>query len=111
VVAPANVDLDYYTLPPINMSRVRAREEHALKIAYQDASRIGVGVTTQAQEIFNALSKTLPCRWHGDAIMVFEDIRIANPYTMNSITGSDEAALNRVKKVLEGERRKLGIGK
>jgi hypothetical protein len=68
-----------------------------------------VGVTAEAQEIFNSLAKTLPCRWHGDMIVVFEDIRIPSPYTLNSISGSDAAALNRVKKVLEGERKKLGM--
>jgi len=110
VLHPSEGDFDA-VLPPINLNRVKSREDHALKVAYQDAARIGVGVTAQAQEIFNALSKTLPCRWHGDVIIVFEDIRIVSPYALGNVSGADAAALNRVKKVLEGERKKLGIGK
>lgn len=46
------------TLPPINTAQVRMREQQAVRRAQIDASRIGVGVTQEAQEIFNSLCKT-----------------------------------------------------
>jgi len=95
-------------LPPININRIRSREDTALRAAHLEASRIGVGVSAEAQGIFNALVKTLPCRWSGTSILVFEDVKIASPYGASNVTGSDQLAVNRVKKVLEGERKKLG---
>jgi hypothetical protein len=45
-------------LPPINTAQVRMREQQAVHRAQIDASRIGVGVTQEAQDIFNSLCKT-----------------------------------------------------
>jgi len=53
------------------------------------------------------LAKTLPCKWRQDAIVVFDEIVIANPYGPENISGENSTMLDRVKKVLEGERRRL----
>jgi ElaB/YqjD/DUF883 family membrane-anchored ribosome-binding protein len=45
-------------LPPLNLEALKVREEQALQKARKDLSRIGVGVSQQAQEIFDALCKT-----------------------------------------------------
>jgi hypothetical protein len=45
-------------LPALNQNKIKAREENAIKLLKEEASRIGIGVTREAQEIFNALSKT-----------------------------------------------------
>lgn len=57
-------------LPTIDMERCRKREERALEQAKKDADRVGTGVTREAQAIFEALGKTLPCHWKGKTIIV-----------------------------------------
>ena len=63
-------------------------------------------MTEEAQEIFDCLSKTMPCTWDGTSIRVYR-VSIRSPYTANDCSGSDENELSRVKKVLDGERLKL----
>ena len=43
---------------PVEIEKVRAKEAAALAEAQKEVERIGVGVTAEAQRIFNALSKT-----------------------------------------------------
>jgi len=94
-------------LPLVNIARIRAKEASVLRNLRDEASRIGVGVSKEAQEIFNSLAKTLPCRWKDDSIVVFDEIIIKNPYQVSNCAGGDPVMLDRVKKVLEGERRRL----
>lgn len=61
-------------LPVIDLPRSRAREDRAVQVARADVHKIGVGVTRQAQQLFDALSRTLPCRWDGKKIVVLEEV-------------------------------------
>ncbi|CAN1311089.1 Protein LSM12 homolog A [Linum perenne] len=88
-------------------SNILAREELALRQAEADAQRIGVGVTAEAQGIYDALSKTLPVRWDKTSIVVMNEVRVSSPYLAENVTGGTAAANDRVKKVLELERRRL----
>ncbi len=49
--------VDLY-LPTPNTNKLRAKEEKVLRNLREEAARIGVGVSREAQEIFNGLSKT-----------------------------------------------------
>ncbi|XP_050133005.1 uncharacterized protein LOC126609029 [Malus sylvestris] len=91
----------------LDLNSLRAREELAIRQAEAESERIGVGVTAQAQNIFDALSKTLPVRWDKTVIVVMNEVRVSSPYTPESVSGGTPAANERVKKVLELERRRL----
>eukprot|EP01116_Phalansterium_solitarium_P023377 TRINITY_DN814_c0_g1_i1.p1 TRINITY_DN814_c0_g1~~TRINITY_DN814_c0_g1_i1.p1 ORF type:complete len:183 (-),score=9.63 TRINITY_DN814_c0_g1_i1:245-793(-) len=91
---------DLSELPPIDLKQVQKREENAIRKLKEEAARIGEGVTSEAQEIFNALNKTYPCRWDRDNIIVLDQVLIRPPYGENNCAGSDPKVLNRVKTVL-----------
>jgi hypothetical protein len=60
------------------------------------------------------LSKTLPCKWDQQKIIVMDDVMIVSPYTgkdVKVIPGKTDSqvSLLRVQKVLELERQRLGI--
>ncbi|XP_008793834.1 uncharacterized protein LOC120106397 [Phoenix dactylifera] len=91
----------------IDLAAIQAREEAALRQAEIVAERIGVGVTAEAQSIFDALSKTLPVHWDKTVIVVMNEVRVCSPYLPDNVNGGTPAANERVKKVLEFERKRL----
>ncbi|OEL20964.1 hypothetical protein BAE44_0018023 [Dichanthelium oligosanthes] len=72
-----------------------------------EAERIGVGVTPEAQSIFDALSKTLPVQWDKTDIVVMKEVRVRSPYLPENVSGGTAAANERVKKVIDFERKRL----
>ncbi|KAJ3325542.1 protein with role in RNA processing [Blyttiomyces sp. JEL0837] len=105
----ANYSADLVPIGVVSMEKMLAREHAAVKAEIDRKMKIGVGVTAIAQEIFYALDKTLPTRWKGETIIVMDEVRISPPYTVEDVNGpaTASAAVSRVKKVLELERRKL----
>ena len=81
------------SLGEIDMDFVKKREEENVRLACERARRIGRGVSAKAQELFDALSKTMPCRWAGEAgehvaqdaqhssIVVMDQVIVREPYT------------------------------
>ncbi|KAJ1913003.1 hypothetical protein H4219_005387 [Mycoemilia scoparia] len=101
-------------LKPIDPSYIfNHKHRIALRDAHIKCSRIGVGVSKIAQMIFDALSKTLPCRWDKTKIIVLDEIVIESPYHQSNCTKlkdtASEYTLERVKKVLQGERDRLSV--
>ncbi|PWN51454.1 hypothetical protein IE53DRAFT_386162 [Violaceomyces palustris] len=122
------------TVHPVSFNAVQAREANAVKQSLLKAARTGgKDVSEMGQLVFDALSKTLPCRWHGPHIIVLEEVVISGPQydpsstnvpnftqeqlrsisdgtTSSSVAEGSKAkanSWNRVIKVLEGERRKI----
>ncbi|CAL9778957.1 unnamed protein product [Musa acuminata subsp. burmannicoides] len=93
----------------IDLAGLQAREEASLRQAEIEAERIGVGVTSEAQSIFDALSKTLPVHWDKTVIVVMNEVRVSSPYHPENVTGGTPAANDRVKKVLDFERKRLQV--
>ena len=75
------------------------------------AANIGVGVTQEAQDIFDALARTLPCVWDGKSDS--GDGRSSHPPPYAACEAATEAAdpraVERVQKVLVHEKSKLGL--
>jgi len=103
-----NVDFELEP-PPVSIAKARHKEASSLRAMREEISRIGVGVTQEAQEIFNALSRTLPCKWYKDSIIVFDEVVIESPYGIENCRGPTSLSVDRVKKVLEGERKRLKL--
>lgn len=98
-------------LPQYNIDKIRAFAKKATNNASEDAKKIGVGVSKEAQQLFDAMSKTYLCAWHGKTILVVDaDIKIEPPYTDASCFGSNSTAVARVKKIVQGERLKINGG-
>ncbi|KAK1619397.1 hypothetical protein QYE76_024914 [Lolium multiflorum] len=93
----------------LDLAAIHAREEAALRQAEIEAERIGVGVTPEAQRLFDALSKTLPVQWNKTDIVVMKEVRVCSPYLPENVSGGTSAANERVKKVLDFERKRLHV--
>ena len=90
-------------LPSVDLSELEVRAKQLEEEAAQNAGRYGVGVTEQAQDCFDALSKTMEAAWDGEEIKCM-GCKISKPYDpMKSISGSDQKAVERVRKVLQSE--------
>lgn len=93
-------------LPSIQALDARAlkqREAKAIGEALDREARRGKGVTREAQDIFDAFSRTMPAHWHGQNIVVADAVTIAPPYRVDDcrpLVEGDTAALARVRKVV-----------
>ncbi|KAL4945685.1 hypothetical protein BDV06DRAFT_184243 [Aspergillus oleicola] len=102
-------------VPPLHALDIRAlknREASAVTKMQEDEARRGKGVTREAQDLFDAFSRTMPTRWDGASIIVTDTVVIAPPYRVNDcrpLNQGDTAALARVRKVLEMERKKIEL--
>ncbi|KAI9738810.1 MAG: hypothetical protein M1834_008317 [Cirrosporium novae-zelandiae] len=98
---------------PLSTSFQKQREAAAIAAAKALQARRGKGVTREGQEIFDALARTLPVRWDAKNVVVSDNVVIEAPYRVEdckAIEGKGQNAqhaLVRVRKVVEGERRKI----
>ncbi|KAE9008393.1 hypothetical protein PR003_g17616 [Phytophthora rubi] len=102
--APAGLQL---TLPAISEEELQRVEQRNKGLAEKALASIGQGVTGEAQAIFDALNKTMPCEWEGANIRVMGEVVIKPPYQPQNCVSANTQVLSRVKKVLEGEKSKL----
>ncbi|KAL3456751.1 anticodon-binding domain-containing protein [Aspergillus heterothallicus] len=100
------------SLHALDIRALKAREANAVAKAQESEARRGKGVTREAQDIFDAFSRTMPTKWDGSSIVVADAVAIAAPYRVDDcrpLVAGDTAALTRVRKVLEMERKKIEL--
>ncbi len=110
VVVDASTAREPDALPTVDEPRCERRMENALRCAKTAADNIGENVSALAQDVFDALARTLPCKWNGDVIVVMDEVEVRGPaYDAATGTGQTDGAAERVQKVLALERAKLGL--
>ncbi|OKL61109.1 hypothetical protein UA08_03468 [Talaromyces atroroseus] len=112
VISSAPSNADGLPLQALDTRALKAREANAVAKLQEAESKRGKGVTKEAQDIFDAFSRTMPARWDGTSIVVADAVVIAKPYRVDDcrpLVAGDSAALTRVRKVLEMERKKIEL--
>ena len=71
----------------------------AIARVQQEDARRGRGVTKEAQEIFDALVRTLPTRWDGENIVVLDQILISKPYRVEDVKAGKEVQAQMVQRI------------
>jgi hypothetical protein len=103
---PAPFTNAYPSIYPLDIRALRNREAAAVANLQEREQRRGKGVTKEAQDLFDAFSRTMPARWDGTSIVVADAVLIAKPYRVDdcrSLVPDDTRAgpaLTRVRKVV-----------
>ncbi|KZF24397.1 hypothetical protein L228DRAFT_266740 [Xylona heveae TC161] len=97
------------SIESLDLKALKVREENAVRKLHEKEARRGKGVGKEGQDIFDALSRTLPTRWAGTSIVVLDSVTIAAPYRPSDCDAPprEHRTLMRVRRVLENERKKI----
>lgn len=102
----------YPSLHALDVRALKAREASAVAKLQEREARRGKGVSREAQDIFDAFSRTMPARWDGQSIVVADAVVISKPYTVDNcraLVAGDIAALTRVRKVVRIHRFRCAV--
>jgi len=91
-------------------NKIRDREMKAMVAAEKELDSLNFEVDPLVQQLFDRMRNIFPCRWHGLEMILFDSLSIAPPYDVVKVrNGGNDDAVERVRKVLAGERKKLGL--
>lgn len=107
----ANGDSSFASATPqisqLSLPSLRAREETAIRRLKEQELKRGKNVTAEAQDIFNALTRTMPGRWDGQDMIISDSVIISKPYRTGDCRPLSDAvsgsAVQRVRKVVSLE--------
>ncbi|WEW58098.1 hypothetical protein PRK78_003565 [Emydomyces testavorans] len=94
----------YPSIYPLDIKSLRNREAAAVARLQEREQRRGKGVTKEAQDLFDAFSRTMPARWDGTSIVVADTVVISKPYRVE-----DCRSLMTENGGLEMERKKIEL--
>lgn len=91
------------SISKVDIAAMQAREEQTIREMKKKDAQKGKGVSKEAQELFDAISRTLPTRWAETQIVVSDSVLIQAPYTLDSIRAPADKvqAENHVRKIVE----------
>ncbi|KAF2640061.1 hypothetical protein P280DRAFT_469774 [Massarina eburnea CBS 473.64] len=91
------------SISKVDLDAIRAREEQTIREMKKKDAQKGKGVSKEAQEIFDAISRTLPTRWADAHIVVNDAVLVLPPYTVDSIKApaGKEQSVAMVRKIME----------
>ncbi|KAK5115490.1 hypothetical protein LTR62_001149 [Meristemomyces frigidus] len=94
----------------VNLARLEKRCEDKVRELKEQERNRGRGVSKEGQAIFDAFKRiNVRVHWHNTQIIAADAVIIKAPYRVEDCVGTKDKqeALIRIKKVLEGERRKI----
>lgn len=94
------------TIGPVKIEYLPVDEKEGIRQFLHNRAISGVGVSAEAQALFNALHKLVPCHWSDKSIIALDEVRIEPPYSPESCSSlhvpADTKSLNYVKQVVKG---------
>mmetsp|Transcript_24479 Transcript_24479/g.40820 ORF Transcript_24479/g.40820 Transcript_24479/m.40820 type:complete len:157 (+) Transcript_24479:170-640(+) len=94
----------------ISIHNIEKKEAAALKQAEKNIDSLNSNVSNDVQTLYDKISIIYPCSWRNVSIVVLDEYVIEPPYEeVKVLEGCDGTGIDRVKKILEGERKKLNL--
>ncbi|KAK5735437.1 hypothetical protein LTR17_008134 [Elasticomyces elasticus] len=111
-LADGNADIAnaHPKIAEVDVKRWEKRCEDRIAALKEQERNRGKGVSKEGQAIYDALKRiNLPVRWHNQEMIVHDFIIVSPPYRPEDCKGAKDKqeVLIRVRKALEGERKKL----
>ncbi|OMH85781.1 Protein LSM12-like protein [Zancudomyces culisetae] len=102
---PGGTVAEPFVLPQLKklpIDKLGLANKKALAEADIQNQKVGVGVSKYAQDIFDSLSKTMPCRWVGEKIVVLDEVLIEPPYDVDNCLAlsNSSSSLSRIQIVV-----------
>jgi len=115
-VAPASdgeVETAVPSISKVESDALKAREENAIREMKKWEAGRGKGVSKEAQEMFDHISRTLPTRWNDKQIIINDSVILDAPYSPSDLKAPKEKqyTVPQIKRVVEGYWSKKSSGK
>ncbi|KAJ9456712.1 Protein LSM12 [Diplonema papillatum] len=85
-------------LPKISKEKVRDRANTARE---KRMHALGQDVSIEAQDVFDAIERTLRCTWDGTTIVILDAIKLSHPYLPENLKEKDGVSAERGMQTLE----------